>query len=197
MTRPQRCNLDQGQLLEQAQENISRIADLESQLEAQRKANLELRATLAESQKNEGKMKSEIRKMHRRNKSLEQGIQRSEVKYECEVLQFMLESEFRSEGNDGRMSGLKANLARLEREKVALNTFIQESQGGYRQEVEELRGKLKAAFEVTYGFRREVSKLKSQLESPATKLGSPQSSPSPKKRRRNSVEVAFSAFRDS
>jgi uncharacterized coiled-coil protein SlyX len=88
MMRPQPCNLDQRQLLEQAQENISRIADLECRLEAQRKANLELRATLAESQKNEGKMKVEMRKMNQRNKSLEKGIQRSEVKYEGEVLQY-------------------------------------------------------------------------------------------------------------
>jgi chromosome segregation ATPase len=189
--------LDHRQLLEQAQGSISRIAHLEVHLDAQRKANQELRATLTQSLSNEEKKKAAIRKLNEQNESLEKRFQTSEAKYEDEVLQFMLETRFRSEASDVRVSQLEATMARLEREKVALNTLIQESQGGHRQEVEELRGKLKAAFEVTYAFRREVSTLKGQLDSPATRLGSQPPSPSPKKRRRNSAEVEFCVFRGS
>jgi Leucine-rich repeat (LRR) protein len=189
---------DHCHLLEQAQEAVSRISELECQLASERKTHRNVRAALEESVRNEGKMQSVIRKMSQETGLLEKSLQASEKKYDDEVLQFMLESKFKCESNHARVAELEQTLARLEDEKTALSTFIQQSQTAHRRELEELQARLGSAFEVTSGFRREISRLKAELESPAGREGfSASESPSPncaKRRRRNSAQVQFPVF---
>jgi DNA repair exonuclease SbcCD ATPase subunit len=191
LSKKSRYGADHYQLLEQAQDGISRIAELECELEREQKLTRDVRAALEQSVKNEGKMRSIIKRMNRERALLEKRIHDSERKYEDDVLQFMLESRFKYESSNARAAELEQTLATLESEKAALNALILKSQAAHRREVDELQARLRSAFEVTPGLRRETSKLKAELESPAEFPSSPKGARWP---RGNAAEVEFPLF---
>jgi hypothetical protein len=188
LARQRGCTNGRDGLLEQAKRSVARVSELESRLQAERKASREIRAALEQSVKNEGKMQSIVRKLGRGRRELEGKLQASEKRYEDDVLQFMLENK--STAGQAQIHELEAAIARLESEKIALSRFIQASQNVHKKEIAELRRKLHSAFEVSSNFRREITRLTDELEYHSRSMvGSSGSSPGSKTgRRRNSVE---------
>lgn len=194
---------ENGKLLEQAQEYITKISSLEAELDQKQKVTQEVKAALEESVKNEEKMKAIVQRMDQEKKALERSLGKSQKKYEEDVLQFILETKFKNDSSEARIAKLEAEVRKLKTERKSLHDFIKESQEAQKQQVDELNGKLKSAFDVASGFRREISKLKTQKSVSdysyrSTKVGGDASSPysppscespgSPLRKRRNSID---------
>ena len=193
---------ENGKLLEQAQEYIAKISSLEAEMDKMEKEKQAVTAALEESVKNEEKMKTIVQKIDQEKKTLERGLKESEKKYEEDVLQFILETKFKNDSSEARIAKLEAEVRKLRTERKSLHDFIKESQEAQKQQVDELNGKLKSAFDVASGFRREISKLKTQksvsdysyrstkvsAESPSLYSPSCDSAGSPGRKRRNSID---------
>jgi Leucine-rich repeat (LRR) protein len=160
---------EKGALLEKVQDTITKIADLEAQLELQAKANRELRAAITQQQKTAQAVKNVIRKREEDRKILESSAKDAEAKCEDDVLQLMLETKFKQETDDRRIDELEARVRRSEQERDRLNIYIRRVQEAHQEEITELQGKLQSAFQVSSEFRKEISILKNQMESPPTR----------------------------
>jgi DNA repair exonuclease SbcCD ATPase subunit len=143
----------------------ARVAGLEAELESERRVTADVRALLTESVKNEKKMKSIIQRQHQTNGKLEEVIEATEKKYEDEVLRYMVDARLASESNEQKIKELEENIRRCEPERIALNKFAREAESARRREIDALHQKLRTAFEVTTGFRRELTKLEQDVES--------------------------------
>ena len=152
---------ENGKLLEQAQECITRIAVLETELDQTRREKREIAAALEDSVKNETKMAAVAQRLNQEKDALERSLKASERKYEEDVLQFILETKFNSDSRISRAVNLEAEIRKLQLERNSLQEFIRESQDEHKRQIDALNAKLQSAFDVASGFRREISKLKS------------------------------------
>jgi hypothetical protein len=160
---------EKGQLLERAQEGITKISGLEAEIELQTQRNAELRTALVQQKQKEQKLKKFIRKREEERGLLETTVKSSEGKLEEEVVQLMLETRFKRETDGQRVRDLEIRLEKRERERDRLKQRIDDFRASARGEITELEGKLQSALEVTSEFRRELSILKSREESPPTR----------------------------
>lgn len=166
---------ENGKLLEQAQECITKIAVLETELDQTRREKRELAAALEDSVKNETKIQAIAQRLNQEKDALERSLAASERKYEEDVLQFILETKFNGESRLSRVASLEAEVRKLQLERNSLQQFIKESQDEHQRQIDGLNAKLKSAFDVASGFRREISKLKSASSDSSPQLYSPPS----------------------
>jgi Leucine-rich repeat (LRR) protein len=165
LTKRRRFGPKHFELLEKAQDAMTRISELEDELESRRRSTEDVRGALEKAVNNETKLKTVIQRKNGENLMLKQNLAESEKKYEDEVLRYILDAKFQFELDEERMKQLEKEFTKCEVDKSALEKRIQEGQLAHKQEVAQLQEKLQSAFEVTSGFRREVSKLQTQVES--------------------------------
>lgn len=148
------------ELLEQTQRMAKEISVLQTKKEEKEKSTINYRQALEESVKNENKIKHILSKLYHEKKSLVEQISQSQAKYEDNLVQFMLDTQIQKEQSKEKFQKLQKENDLKDREINALKKYIELNEIRYQKEIDDLKKKLTSAFEVTNGFRMEISRLK-------------------------------------
>ena len=148
------------ELLEQTQKMTEEISILQAKKEEKEQSTHSFRQALEESIKNENKIKHILSRLCQEKKSILEQISQSESKYEDNLVQFMLDTQMKKDKSDEKLQKLQMENAQKDRELIALKKYIESNEIMHQKEVDDLKKKLNSAFEVTNGFRMEISRLK-------------------------------------
>lgn len=148
------------ELLKQIKQMEEEIKNLKAKKAEKQQNTINFRKALEESVKTSDKMKAIAIKKKNEKKILEGKIVKSDDKYEENLIQFMLDIQVQNKGKEDRLKQLKRERDQKNQEIEALKQFISLSNIKYQNEIDALQKKLESAFNVTKGFRNEISRLK-------------------------------------
>lgn len=150
------------ELLEKAQALAEDISKLQADIEFCDKENNDVCAALEKSVKTEEQLKSMVKKLMNENRDLTQRLQKSEARYEEDVMHYMLESKFKFGQQELQLAELERIIEQKDKDIQTLKTYASELKAKYIADSNALKQKLTSAFDVASGYRNEISILKGE-----------------------------------